>query len=78
MIGRRTVGRALFFGLGYVLGTRAGRERYAQIQAGARAVMVGLRSRLDGGDGAGSPSGSPSSRPPRGAADPYDDIRLGG
>jgi hypothetical protein len=32
MIGRKTVGRVVFFSLGY----RAGRERYAQIEALAR------------------------------------------
>jgi len=79
MIGRRTVGRALFFGLGYVLGTRAGRERYAQIEAGARALAAGLRARLDGDDDGGS-DGEARHRPgpSRAGADPYDDIRLGG
>jgi hypothetical protein len=32
MIGKKTVGRGVFFSLGY----RAGRERYAQIEALAR------------------------------------------
>ena len=36
MIGRKTVGRVVFFSLGYLAGTRAGRERYAQIEALAR------------------------------------------
>ena len=35
MLGRKTLGR-VFFGLGYLAGTRAGRERYAQIEALAR------------------------------------------
>lgn len=80
MIGRKTLGRALFFGLGYVVGTRAGRERYAQIEAGARSVVAGLRARLDGGDDGGGRDGE--ARRPSGAsragADPYADIRLGG
>lgn len=82
MIGRKTLGRALFFGLGYVVGTRAGRERYAQIEAGARAVVAGLRARLDGESdggpdgGADGVAGRRSSS--RAGADPYDDIRLGG
>ena len=37
MVGRKTVGRVVFFGLGYVVGTRAGRERYTQIEAGLKA-----------------------------------------
>ena len=36
MMGSRFLGRAIVFGLGYLAGTRAGRERYAQIEAGAR------------------------------------------
>ncbi|MCZ2262073.1 MULTISPECIES: hypothetical protein [unclassified Isoptericola] len=84
MIGRKTLGRALFFGLGYVVGTRAGRERYAQIEAGARALVAGLRGRLDGEDDGGSDDGGrdgESRRRPgssRAGADPYGDIRLGG
>ncbi len=70
MIGRKTLGRAIFFGLGYLAGTRAGRERYAQIEAGAQAVVARLRARYgtDGTDGATSASGG---------SDPYRDIRLG-
>lgn len=67
MIGRKTLGRAIFFGLGYLAGTRAGRERYAQIEAGAQAVVARLRARY-GTDGATSASGG---------SDPYRDIRLG-
>ncbi|GAB3097860.1 hypothetical protein [Isoptericola nanjingensis] len=78
MIGRKTLGRALFFGLGYVVGTRAGRERYAQIEAGARALVAGLRGRLDGEDDGGR-DGESRRRPgsSRAGADPYGDIRLG-
>ena len=36
MLGSKTVGRVVFFGLGYLAGTRAGRARYAQIEALAR------------------------------------------
>ena len=36
MLGSKTVGRVVFFSLGYLAGTRAGRERYAQIEALAR------------------------------------------
>ena len=76
MIGRRTLGRAVFFGLGYVVGTRAGRERYAQIEAGARALVAGLRARLDGESDGGADG--EAGRSSRAGADPYDDIRLGG
>jgi hypothetical protein len=69
MIGRKTVGRALFFGLGYLAGTRAGRERYAQIEAGLKAVIEMLRARY--AENATSTSSSPSGR------DGYSDIRLG-
>ena len=37
MLGSKAVGRVVFFSLGYLAGTRAGRERYAQIEAGAKA-----------------------------------------
>jgi hypothetical protein len=36
MLSRKTVGRVVFISLGYLAGTRAGRERYAQIEALAR------------------------------------------
>ena len=47
----------LMFGAGYVLGTRAGRERYAQIIAAADSVSQRLeaysdRHRAEPGDGA--------------------------
>lgn len=68
MLGTRSVGRALVFGIGYVVGTRAGRERYEQIQRGAQALALRLRDRVDESrdaqsDGARSPgTRSPGSR----------------
>jgi len=70
MIGRKTVGRAIFFGLGYVAGTRAGRERYSQIETGIKAIL----SRLRDGDATSSASTGSSSKD---EDDPYGDIRLG-
>jgi len=35
----KTLGRVVFFTLGYLAGTRAGRERYAQIEASAKAIF---------------------------------------
>jgi len=67
MFGSKTVGRVIFFGLGYLAGTRAGRERYAQIEAGAKAVIENLRARY----AENGTSTSPSQR------DGYSDIRLG-
>jgi hypothetical protein len=69
MVGSKTVGRVVFFGLGYLAGTRAGRERYAQLEAGAKAVIEMLRARY--AENATSTSSSPSGR------DGYSDIRLG-
>jgi hypothetical protein len=69
MVGRKTLGRVVFFGLGYLAGTRAGRERYAQIEAGVKAVIDKLRARY--AENATSTSSSPSGR------DGYSDIRLG-
>jgi hypothetical protein len=69
MVVRKTVGRVVFFGLGYLAGTRAGRERYAQIEAGVKAAMEKLRARY--AENATSTSSSPSGR------DGYSDIRLG-
>jgi hypothetical protein len=68
MVGRRTFGRVVFFGLGYLAGTRAGRERYAQIEAGLKAVIEMLRARY--AENATSTSSCPS-------GDGYSDIRLG-
>jgi hypothetical protein len=69
MLGSKTLTRAVFFGLGYLAGTRAGRERYAQIEAGLKAVIEVLRARY--AENATSTSSSPSGR------DGYSDIRLG-
>ena len=69
MVGRKTLGRVVFFGLGYLAGTRAGRERYAQIEAGFKAVIDKLRARY--AENVTSTSSSPSGR------DGYSDIRLG-
>jgi hypothetical protein len=68
MLGRKTLSRGVFFGLGYLAGTRAGRERYAQIEAGLKAVIEMLRARY--AENATSTSSSPS-------GDGYSDIRLG-
>ena len=71
MMGSKVLGRAIFFGLGYLAGTRAGRERYAQIEAGARAIIGTLRARYNESrtDSQSSTSGSQASD--------YSDIKLG-
>ena len=70
MLGSKTLGRVIFFGLGYLAGTRAGRERYAQIEAGAKTVIEKLRARYaENGTSASSPSSQ---------RDGYSDIKLGG
>lgn len=69
MIGRRTLGRAVFFGLGYVAGTRAGREQYERIRSAAGALVTAVRARA-------AEPGTPSTTPSR-RSDPYADIRLG-
>ena len=69
MPGSKIIGRVLFLSLGYLAGTRAGRERYAQIEAGAKAVIEKLRARY--AENETSTSSSPSRR------DGYSDIRLG-
>ena len=38
MLGTKTIGRSVVFGLGYLAGTRAGRARYDQIQQAARVL----------------------------------------
>ena len=43
MFGTKTIGRSLVFGLGYLAGTRAGRERYDQIQHAGRSLAGQLR-----------------------------------
>lgn len=68
MLGSKNVGRVLFFGLGYLAGTRAGRERYAQIEAGAKILIERLRARY------AENAPSPSSNARR---DAYSDIKLG-
>src|SRR5690606_24123070 len=74
MLGSKTLARAVFFGLGYVVGTRAGRERWAQIDAAARAFAAPPRERVDAGDGV------PGSRPTPPPDDPGPDAgsRPGG
>ena len=69
MLGSKAIGRVVFFSLGYLAGTRAGRERYAQIEAGAKALIEKLRERY--AETGTSTSSSPSER------DGYSDIRLG-
>jgi hypothetical protein len=63
----KTLRRVLFFGLGYLAGTRAGRERYTQIEASAKAVIEKLRARY----AENKTSTSSSHR------DGYSDIKLG-
>jgi hypothetical protein len=65
----KTLGRVIFFGLGYLAGTRAGRERYTQIEASAKAVIEKLRARY--AENQTSTSSSPPQR------DGYSDIKLG-
>ena len=43
MLGTKMIGRSLVFGLGYLAGTRAGRERYDQIQRAALSFAGQLR-----------------------------------
>jgi len=69
MLSSKTLGRVVVFSLGYLAGTRAGRERYAQIEAGAKAVIDKLRARY--AENGKSTWSSPSRR------DEYSDIRLG-
>ena len=68
MLGSKAMGRVVFFSLGYLAGTRAGRERYAQIEAGAKALIEKLRERYAENE----TTTSSSSR-----RDGYSDIRLG-
>jgi hypothetical protein len=63
----KTLGRVIFFGLGYLAGTRAGRERYTQIEASAKAVIEKLRARYA--------DNHTSTSPPH--RDRYSDIKLG-
>lgn len=68
MLGSKNVGRVLVFGLGYLAGTRAGRERYAQIEAGTKILIEKLRARYT------ENASGPSSTDRR---DAYSDIKLG-
>ena len=49
---------AAVFGIGYVLGTKAGRERYAQIVAAASKASERLEAYGNGGRGAARGAGS--------------------
>ena len=49
----KMIGRLIMLGIGYVLGSRAGRERYEQIVRAARQAA----ERLDGYSGEGPRSG---------------------
>ena len=55
MLGTKTIGRSVVFGLGYLAGTRAGRERYDQIQQAATSLAGQLRKQL-----AATPDRSPA------------------
>ena len=46
MLGTKMIGRSLVFGLGYLAGTRAGRERYEQLQQVGRQLAVQLREQI--------------------------------
>ena len=50
------------FGLGYVLGTRAGRERYAQLAAMAQKAAVRLDERSGSGTEQAASNGAAASR----------------
>ena len=76
MFGGKTLGRAFFFGVGYVAGTRAGRARYVQIEEWARAIVTSLRTRDNEDGGATSRDGWSWTSSTRGS-DPYGDIKLG-
>lgn len=71
-VGSRSLRRAVVFGAGYVVGARAGRGRYDQIQSAARFVVGRLSDRY------GTPDRPTQQRPPPQAGrDGYDDITLG-
>jgi len=65
----KTLGRVVFFTLGYLAGTRAGRERYAQIEASAKTIIEKLRTRYTE-----NPTNTPPPPPHRNG---YSDIKLG-
>ena len=56
MLGTKTIGRSLVFGLGYLAGSRAGKERYEQLSTAGRTFAGQLRKQL-----AEAPDTSPSS-----------------
>ena len=56
MLGTKTIGRSLVFGLGYLADTRAGRERYEQLQQAAVTIARQLRQQLEA-----APDKTPSS-----------------
>ena len=56
MLGTKTIGRSVVFGLGYLAGTRAGRERYDQLQQVGRQLATHLRQQLQN-----APDNSPRS-----------------
>ena len=58
------IGTVVVFGVGYVLGTRAGRERYGQVVAAARIASQRLEAY-----GAGGSLATSRERPDRQAAD---------
>ncbi len=47
MFGTKTIGRSVVFGLGYLAGTRAGRQRYDQLQHVGLQLVGRLRDQLD-------------------------------
>ena len=56
MLGTKTIGRSLVFGLGYLAGTRAGRERYDQLQQVGRQLATRMRDQMQA-----APDNSPRS-----------------
>ncbi|MBD3924718.1 hypothetical protein IEZ26_08815 [Nocardioides cavernae] len=74
MLGTKTIGRSLVFGLGYLAGSRAGKERYDQLSTAGRSFAGQLRKQL-----ADAPDSSPSTvaGAARRAWDDSD-IKLGG
>ena len=56
MLGTKTIGRSLVFGLGYLAGTRAGRERYDQLQQVGRPLATRMRDQMQA-----APDNSPRS-----------------
>ena len=81
MLGTKTIGRSVVFGLGYLAGTRAGRERYDQLQQVGRQLATQLREQLQN-----APDNSPRRSPARpggpgttatsGSGSPEDAVRI--